>query len=205
MSEIILPRWNSRHDIRRTDNRRDFTDLASVMVNNYYFYTLLYEAVAPYEARQRDFDEEGNRVPYVAPTPEYIRTNLRKPSFISEAQYEGAIRGVVEFCKQNKGVFALPVPHPTTIHSIQLPKGSFEINKVGRNFEVKVAGCRNSFTASHMEKPEKIKFMVMRPRSHSSGTPNLDQWELLTFSEDHGYIPLWVDSTANPRFAGSIN
>lgn len=204
MSEIILPRWSSRHDVRRADGEKSFSDLAAVVVNNYYFYTLLYEALAPYEARQRAHDEEGNRLPYTSPSESYMRANLRRPSFISVAQYEGAIRGSIAFAKINKGQFALPVPHPTTIHSIQLPKGSFTITKNGRNHDVKIDGCRATFTAQKLERPDRIKFMVLRPRSHSSGTPDLDNWELLTFDEDHGYIPLWVDSTANPRFAGMV-
>lgn len=206
MSEIILPRWNSRHDVRREDRSHDFSDIAGVMVNNYYFYELIYKVVAPYEARQRDIDEfTGERLsPYVPPSVEFLLENIRKPSFISAASHAGACRGVAAFCEYNRGMFALPVPHPTTIHSIQLPKGAFTIERQGAGHVVTVAGCKARFYIQGLNNHAKVKFMVLRPKSSASGTPNLSHWELLTFDEDHGYIPLWVDSTANPRFAGNI-
>lgn len=205
MSEIILPRWSSRHDVARADQTRDFYDIAGIMVNNFNFYELIYNVVAPYEARQRDTDEMGNRLsPYVPPTPDFLRGNIRRPSFISETVYDAAIRGIVTWCAENKGLFALPVPHPTTIHSIQLPLGSFSFTKRGAVHVLQLHACKAEFIIQRLKNIKNIKHVILRPRSSSSGAADISNWELLTFEEEHGYIPLWVDSTANPRFAGTI-
>lgn len=205
MSEIILPRWNSRHDLSREDRSPNFSDIAGVMVNNFYFYEILYNAVAPYEARQRDVDEDGQRnSPYVPLTVNQLKEMIRKPAFISKEIYDGALRGISEWCALNQGNFALPVPHPTTIHSIQLPKGTFNLTRNGDTHTLEISGCKARFYIQKLSNAAKIKHLIVRPKSNASGTPNLAIWEVLTFNDDFGYIPLWVDSTANPRFAGTI-
>lgn len=201
MSEIILPRWDGRFNATRKN--KVFSDAAGLMTTYYYFYERIYNALAPYEARQRDV-EEGHEFNYVAPSVAYLR-NLITRGRIPESQYEKTLPAIVEFCKINRGQFAMPVPHPTTVHSIQLPKGNFKLTRVDdKVIDVFIDGLQLPMQIEGLRHPEKVQHLVVRPKSSASGVPNVDRWEVLTFEEPQGYIPLWVDSTANPRFAGSI-
>lgn len=209
MSEIILPRWDGRFEATR-DGHNDFTDAAMLMLSHFRFYETLYNVIAPYEARQRQSDievgedEEFNYENYVPPTVEFLRNTVHRGS-MPDVVYNAVLEATVKFCANNRGKFAMPVPHPTTLHSIQLPKGAFLIKKgEGRVSEIHILGMKRPILIEGLRNPGRVQHLVVRPKSSASGVADLKKWEVLTFEEYQGYIPLWVDSTANPRFAGMV-
>lgn len=191
-----LPRWVARVDATRAVT--DFSDLLMLVTRHLSMFTSAESYLSPYNARQR-----SNSF-YTAPTREELR-QVVKSCGVNEITYSAFLSSLIRFCEQTKGLRALPLPHPSTLHSIQLPQGTFEIKTKDGVPELSVAGGLSPVTLKGLRSPDQYKFVILRPKLARSGTPSAKNWEALLFTQNHGYIPMWADSTINPRWAGQLS
>lgn len=196
MSET-LPKWSVRLDASRPANNPGFTDLVPIIAQHFKAHVQAEQYLGPYNARQR-----GSQFPYRAPDRESLRQMIKQGG-MNEFSYHAFLGGLIRFCEQHKGMRALPTPHPSTIHSIQLPlpafvlkpgkEGETEVHIVGVEVPVIVKGLRNL---------DEVKFIIVRPKLSQLGTASANNWEVLFFRTPLGYVPDWADSHQNPRYSG---
>ena len=137
------------------------------------------------------------------PSREQLQAAVRQGG-VNTYTYQALINRTIDFCEQTKGCRALPTPHPSTIHSIQLPQPAFQlqpgdgddtiIKLIGVDVPVIVRGLRQL----------SARFIIVRPKLSKLGTPSAVSWEVLFFNGALGYIPEWADTTINPRYAGVL-
>ncbi len=190
-----LPRWVARVDASREVT--DFSDLLMLVTRHLSMFTSAETYLSPYNARQR------SKSIYSAPSREELR-QIVKSCGVNELTYSAFLSSLVRFCEQTKGLRALPLPHPSTLHSIQLPQGTFEIKTVDGVSELHVIGGTSPVILKGLRNPDSYRFVILRPKLGRSGTPSATRWEALLFTQNYGYIPMWVDSTINPRWAGQL-
>ncbi len=192
MIETSLPKWVARLDAQRPHG---FHDLIQVVNSHFRVTEQAAKVLGPYNARQRNTGSI-----YVPPDKDMLR-QLIKQGGMNDFSYQSMLTSLVRFCETTKGMRGLPEPHPSTIHSIQLPAFGLSAGPAGSTMvelscsaePIQVKGLRNANT---------IKFIIVRPKLSKLGTASANNWEVLFFDQAHGYIPDWVDSHLNPRYSG---
>lgn len=154
----------------------------------------LVEFIGPYNARQR-----SSSYPYNTPERKDI-ANAVKHDGVNDFTFHALVSSTVAFCEQTKGMRALPTPHPANIHNIQLPRPAFDFS--GDKLMLWEFDQDIGITAPGIRDQQAIKFIIVRPKVGASGMPSSTNWEMLTFKNDIGYLPEWIDSTVNPRYVG---
>lgn len=192
-----LPRWAVRLNASRPIN--DYSDLLEIVARHYRVYASAESFLSPYNARQRSKDF------YTAPSREELRSIIKQGG-MNDFSYSAFISSLIRFCETTKGNRALPMPHPSTIHSIQIPEPAFSIasisdKKSAFTHQLLIPGAEPIFL-NGVRNPETIRFVIVRPKLSKLGTASAKDWECLMFTHNHGYIPYWVDSTLNPRWSG---
>lgn len=196
--ETTLPQWSVRLDASRPATDPGFTDLLPLVAHNFKMLAQAAEFLGPYNARQR------SAARYTPPSKETLR-ELIKQGGVNDFSYFAFINALVRFCENTKGMRALPTPHPSVIHSIQLPQPAFELHAgPGGDTMVSVAGAEVPLIVKGLRKPDEIKFIIVRPKLSKLGTASANNWEILFFRQALGYIPDWVDSHLNPRYSGIL-
>lgn len=192
-----LPRWTVRLNASRPIT--DYSDLLSAVGHHFRMYASAEAFIAPYNARQR------SKSFYTPPTREEIKAAV-KQGHVNDSSYYAFIAALIKWCEQTKGMRALPNPHPSTLHSIQVPQPAFELKAVEQEgtmatHQLTLPNAAPIFL-NGVRNPEQIKFVIVRPKLSRLGTPSAKEWEALLFNMNHGYIPNWADSNLNPRWSG---
>lgn len=193
MTESNLPRWSVRLDATRPSG---FGDLLPILNSHFRVHQGLDTFLGPYNARQR-----SSRNPYQAPDRETLR-QLVKQGGMNDFSYSALLNSTIRFCEQHKGLRATPAPHPSTIHSIQLPQPAFELKQKGNETEVYIMGSSEPLIVKGLRDIETVKFIIVRPKLSQLGTASSSNWEVLFYRIPLGYIPDWADSQLNPRYSG---
>lgn len=194
MSDLI-PRWSVRLDASRATN--NFSDLISIVNHHFGVHQAMDEFLGPYNAQQR-----SSKYPYQAPDKEALKGIIQQNG-MNDFSYSAYLNSVIKFCEQHKGQRALPAPHPSIIHSIQLPLPAFELEgEQGGETEVHVAGAEEPLRVKGLRDADTVKFIIVRPKLSQLGTASVKNWEVLFYRHPIGYIPDWVDSQLNPRYSG---
>ncbi len=191
-----LPRWVARVDATRPVT--DYSDLLLLVTRHLSMFSSAEAYLSPYNARER------SKSFYSPPTRESLR-EIVKACGVNEITYSAFLSSLIRFCEQTKGLRALPLPHPSTLHSIQLPQGTFELKSIPGAMELHAFGATEPVIVKGLRNPDQYKFVILRPKLARSGTPSAKNWEALFFTQNLGYIPMWVDSTINPRWAGQLS
>ena len=195
--ESTLPRWSVRLNAARPANNPGFSDLLPVVAHHYKLHEKAVEFLGPYNAKQR-----GAAKTYHAPDRETLRQLVRQGG-VNDFSYSAFLNSVVRFCETTKGNRALPTPHPSVIHSIQLPVPAFECTP-GQNGDtmIQIAGVGTPLLVKGLRQPDEVKFIIVRPKLSQLGTASAKEWEVLFWRTNLGYIPEWADSQLNPRYSG---
>ena len=196
MIETSLPRWSVRLDAIR---EHGFSDLIPIVNQHYRAHEAAEKFLGPYNARQRN-----SSMPYRAPDKETLQ-QLIPSNGMNTFSYAAYINSIIRFCEQTKGTRGLPTPHPSTIHSIQLPLPAFELSSAGGGeIDVNVISVRDSIRVKGLRLPDEIKFIIVRPKLSQLGTASAKNWEILFYRQALGYIPDWADSQLNPGYSGKF-
>jgi hypothetical protein len=124
---------------------------------------------------------------------------------MNDFSYSALLNSVIRFCEHHKGLRAVPTPHPSTMHSLQLPLPAFELKKIeGDQVEVHIIGLEEPLIVKGLREPEAVKFIVVRPKLSKLGTPSAKEMEVLFYRTNVGYVPDWADSNLNPRYSGLL-
>lgn len=194
MIESSLPRWSVRLDAFRNHG---FGDLIPVVNHHYRAHEAAEKFLGPYNARQRN-----SSYPYRAPEKDALREMIPRGG-MNELSYSSYIASIIRFCETTKGTRGLPAPHPSSIHSIQLPQSAFELRSAGGgDIDVHIMGVAESIRVKGLRLPDQVKFIIVRPKLSQLGTASAKNWEVLFYRQDIGYIPDWADSQLNPRYSG---
>jgi len=196
MSESSLPRWSVRLDASRPADNPGWSDLVPVVTRHYRLHEALSEFLGPYNAKQRAASH------YTPPDRDVLRGLIRQGG-VNDFSYLAFINSVVRFCEATRGLRALPTPHPSVIHSIQLPLPAFELQAGnGSDTIVQLMGIEVPLVVKGLRSPNEIKFIIVRPKVSRLGTASASNWEILFYREGLGYIPDWADTQLNPRYSG---
>lgn len=194
--ETSLPRWKVRLDASRPASDPGFSDLIPLVAHHYKLHAQAVDFLGPYNAKQR-----GAKM-YMAPSKEQLKAVIRQGP-VNDFTYQAFINSLVRFCEKTKGTRALPTPHPSVIHSIQLPVPAFALTPGQKDGTiVQLMGIEVPLIVHGLRQPDDIKFVIVRPKLSKLGTASAKNWEVLFFHEPHGYLPEWVDTYLNPRFSG---
>lgn len=198
MDTSTLPRWSVRLDATRPPSDPGFSDLLPVVAHHYRMYSQAVEFLGPYNAKQRGVTSR----PYLAPSREQLKQAIRQGS-VNDFTYQAFIGSLLKFCETSKGLRALPTPHPSVIHSIQLPLPAFALSS-GQNGDtmVQLMGIETPLVVKGLRNYDDIKFIIVRPKLSKLGTASAMNWEVLFFRQGLGYVPDWVDTQLNPRYSG---
>jgi hypothetical protein len=188
---ISNPRFNARVDLSRASG--NYSDLLALVRRHYDMYASAEQIIGPYNAKQRQ------RQVYTPPSRELLR-ELVKQCGVNDLTYHAFLSSLVRFCETTKGNMALPLAHPSTIHSLQLPEDAFfidscQLHVVGEPLDLRLNGRALGFVP---------KFAIVRPCMAQRGMTSATKWEALFFDQRHGYLPAWADSNVNSRWAGSL-
>lgn len=196
MTETSLPRWSVRLDAYRPHG---FGDLIPTLNHHYRVHEAAEKFLGPYNARQR-----SSGLPYQAPDKETLKQLVRQGG-MNDFSYQAYLNSIIRFCERTKGTRGLPAPHPSTIHSLQLPRPAFEFESAGAGSTmVSVIGIVEPLKVQGLRQPDEVKFIIVRPKLSRLGTASASNWEILFFREALGYIPDWADSQLNPRYSGTF-
>lgn len=194
MIDTNLPRWSVRLDAYRPHG---FSDLIPMVSAHYRLHEEAEKFLGPYNARQR-----SSKYSYMPPDKETLRQCIRQGG-VNDFTYQAYLNSIVRFCENTKGTRGLPSPHPSTIHSIQLPIPAFELSAVGGgDTMVSLIGVAEPLLVKGLRLPDEVKFIIVRPKLSQLGTASAKNWEILFFRQAFGYIPEWADSQLNPRYSG---
>jgi len=192
-----LPKWSVRLAASRPATNPGFSDLIPLVSHHFNLHVQAAEFLGPYNAKQR-----GANRPYHAPDKETLRQVIRQGR-VNDFTYQAFLNGLIRFCEQTKGNRALPTPHPSVIHSIQLPIPAFECTSAGNgDTMVQIAGVDTPLVVKGLRQPEEVKFIIVRPKLSQLGTASAKDWEVLFWRTNLGYIPDWADTQLNPRYSG---
>lgn len=198
--ETDLPKWSLRLEVFRPADEPGFTDIASFLPHHYRLHQEAVDFLGPYNAKQRAV-VNGT---YVAPSRDQLKRAVRQGR-VNDFTYQAFINSLEKFCYQTQGKKALPTPHPSVIHSIQLPLPAFELQQVESGTTIiNVIGVKVPFLVKEVKNPSDFKFLILRPKLSKLGTPSIRNWEVMLFKNNLGYIPGWVDTTLNPRWSGIL-
>lgn len=194
--ETTLPRWSVRLDATRPAENPGFSDLVPLVAHHYKLHEKAAEFLGPYNARQRAAAH------YTPPDKELLKQLIPKGR-VNDFTYIAFINSLVRFCETTKGNRALPTPHPSVIHSIQLPLPAFSLHSDGPgDTMVKIVGVEVPLKVKGLRGAEEVKFVIVRPRLSKLGTASANSWEVLFYRQPLGYIPEWADTSLNPRYSG---
>jgi hypothetical protein len=195
--ETSLPRWSVRLNAARPPTDPGFHDLIPLVAHHYKLHAQAVDFLGPYNAKQR-----GPGSVYLAPSKDQLRAAIRQGS-VNDFTYAAFITSLERFCQATKGQRALPTPHPSVIHSIQLPLPAFELRRGGGDDTIiQLIGVEVPLIVKALRFPEEVKFIIVRPRLSKLGTASAKDWEVLFFKQALGYIPDWADTSINPRYSG---
>lgn len=194
-----LPRWSVRLDAGRPADSPGFSDLLPLVSSHFRVHQSTDDFLGPYNAKQRN-----SAYAYQPPTREALNQLIRQGG-MNDLSYIAYITSIIRFCETYKGQRALPTPHPSVIHSIQLPAPAFELKQHGAETEVHVIGVKTPIMVKGLKDLDSIKFIIVRPKLSQLGTASASNWEVLFFRSAIGYIPDWADSHQNPRYSGIIH
>jgi len=196
MIETSLPRWSVRLDAIR---EHGFSDLIPVVNHHYRAHEAAEKFLGPYNARQRN-----SNYPYRAPDKETLQ-QLIPQGGMNTFSYTAYINSIIRFCENTKGTRGLPAPHPSSIHSIQLPLPAFQLESAGGgDMNVGIIGIAEPVKVKGLRMPDEVKFIIVRPKLSQLGTASAKNWEVLFYRQALGYIPDWADSQLNPRYSGKF-
>lgn len=196
MTETNLPRWQLRLDATRQAGVFGFSDLIPTLGHHYNLHVKAADYLGPYNARQRSASH------YTPPERDVLRSIIRQGG-VNDFSYAACLNSLVRFCEQTKGLRALPTPHPSVIHSIQLPLPAFELNGGGAgDTMVSISGVASPLVVKGLRNPAEMKFIIVRPKLSKLGTASATNWEVLFYRDNLGYIPDWADTQLNPRYSG---
>ena len=196
MNESNLPRWSVRLDATRPSENLGFTDLIPIVNHHFRVHQAADQFLGPYNARQR-----GSTFPYQPPDRDSLKQIVRQGG-MNDFSYSAYLNSIIRFCEQHKGLRAMPTPHPSTIHSIQLPLPAFELETWNGETEVRIIGAAAPLIVKGLRDASTVKFIIARPKLSQLGTASAKNWEVLFFRQALGYIPEWADSQLNPRYSG---
>ena len=197
MDETNLPRWSVRLDAARPPQEPGFSDLIPLVAHHYKLHAQAVDFLGPYNAKQR-----GSKIPYMPPSKEQLRSAIRQGA-VNDFTYQAFLNSLVRFCETTKGSRALPTPHPSVIHSIQLPTPAFQCSAGSAgDTMIHLIGVEVPLVVRGLRQPDDIRFIIVRPKLSKLGTASAKNWEVLFFREARGYIPEWVDTNLNPRYSG---
>lgn len=186
--------WDFRTDIAIQGG---YSEVLRVLGTHYRVFESAYNFLGPYNAKQRN-----SQLPYHAPERENLVQNIPQRS-MNDLSYHALIAGLIKFCEQTKGLRALPIPHPSTISSIQFAESSFEFTNAGKSLQV-IGVNEPILLKAAVKNPKAVKHVIIRAKLGKMGTPSVTNWEALFFNTSYGYIPDWVDSQMNTRYVGII-
>lgn len=184
--------------VARFKTQLNIVELAPLMSEFYSLQVSIEAFIGPWNARQRDTGT------YVAPTLQELREGIPEGR-MGRDMHNAVVGALAKFCEATQGMVGVPAPHPSTIHSIQIPLGFFELTQRGSQATLRISGIADSIQLSGVRKLPEIKFLILRPKLNNVGTASNKNWEVLLFADDHQYIPHWADSTMNPRYSGCVN
>ena len=180
----------------RPQGSLDFSDLLPIVTAHYRVHVDVETFLGPYNARQR-----SSSLPYRPPDKETL-SQMIKQGGMNDFSYSALLNNVIRFCEQHKGLRAVPTPHPSTIHSIQLPLPAFELQQQGDETTVRIIGADKPLVVKGLRDLDSVKFIIVRPKLSQLGTASAKNWEVLFYRTQVGYIPDWADSQLNPRYSG---
>ena len=191
------PQWTVRLDATRPKDNPGFSDLLPILASHFRVLESAEKFIGPYNAKQR-----ASLLTYMPPSAELLKQMVRQNG-MNDITYNSFINSLVRFCEITKGQRALPTPHPSAIHSIQLGAPAFSL-KMGENDStmVYVAGVEIPLIVKGLKNPQQIKFIIARPKLSKLGTASASNWEILFFKTNPGYIVDWYDSALNPKYSG---
>lgn len=191
-----LPHFDQRVELFRP-NFADFNDLKSLVNAHFAAMVGMDQFLGPYNARQRN-----SQFPYVAPTREQLNESV-KHSGMNEIIFSQYVSSIIKFCGATKGMQALPLQHPSTIHSAQLSEGTFKLTSQPAGVTmIEVMNIRDPIYVRGLRNVDKFKFLILQQRNGKLGTASVVKWDALFFNQSHGFIPTWIDSNLNARFTG---
>lgn len=192
------PRWSVRLDATRPPTVFGFGDLLPLVNSHFRVHVAADNFLGPYNAKQRGTDR-----PYIPPDRDVLR-QLVKQGGMNDFSYSAFLTSLISFCEKTKGNRSLPAPHPSTIHSIQLPLPAFELKPglLPNETYVYVIGVQEPLVVRGLRDPSTVKFIIVRPKLSKLGTASGTDWEVLFYRTPVGYIPDWADSQLNPRYSG---
>lgn len=193
-----LPRWSVRLDARRPASSPDYADLEAMVAAHFRMHQAIDNFLGPYNARQRNAGSA-----YRVPDRETVKELVRQGG-VNDLSYSAMLQGIIRFCEEHRGQRALPAPHPSTIHSVQLPQGAFELRQYSGETEVHIVGLEAPLLVKGLKEPNTVKFIIVRPKLSKLGTASASNWEVLFFRTNLGFVPDWADSQLNPRYSGII-
>lgn len=192
-----------------------FSDVLRVVAANYEMYSRAYDFMGPWIAKQN-----GNAM--LSPSKEIIVNAVGKPrSVISQGTYSKFVDSLFDFAIKSAGRKALITPNPTTHHSAQFATGAFKISKCDKEvtlrddknirrkpktlYELNVFGADAPLYIENLGiDPDKIKFVILRPKLGRLGTASVTRWEALLFTSKIDYLINHTDSDYNPRYSGIL-
>jgi hypothetical protein len=185
-----------RLDAVRPASNPGWSDLVPVIAHHYKLHEKAADFLGPYNARQRSNKH------YTPPTKEALKACIPQGR-VNDFTYFAFINSLVRFCETTKGLRALPTPHPSVVHSIQLPLPAFELQTGGHgDTMVQIIGIETPLVVKGLRAPAEVKFIIVRPKLSKLGTASASNWEVLFYRDNHGYIPEWADTNLNPRYSG---
>lgn len=196
MTDSLIPRWSVRLDASRPAGS-GYADLMSIVNNHYNVHQEVDNYLGPYNARQRN-----SELSYLPPQKDALK-QVVKQCGMNDFSYSAYLNSIVKFCEQHKGLRTMPSPHPSTIHSIQLPLPAFELEDAGNGETlVRLMGTDIPLVVKGLRDQHAVKFIIIRPKLSQLGTASVSKWEVLFYKSAIGYIPDWADSNQNPRYSG---
>ena len=194
--ESTLPRWSVRLDASRPADSHGFSDLVPLVAHHYKLHEKAADFLGPYNARQRSNNH------YTPPDKETLKQFIPQGR-VNDFTYIAFINSLVRFCETTKGNRALPTPHPSVVHSIQLPLPAFSLHAENPgDTMVKIVGIEVPLVVKGLRGPDEVKFAIVRPKLSKLGTASANSWEVLFYRQHLGYIPEWADTSLNPRYSG---
>ena len=191
------PQWRARLNLIRETT--EYADLLSIVSHHFRMYSSAEAFLGPYNAQQR------SNLIYVPPSREQLH-ELVKQGSVNNITYAAFLASLMRFCEHTKGTRALPAPHPSTVHSIQLPEPAFSLTQAPTgsriaSHELTIPGAEPVYVQG-VRNTDSVKFVIVRPKLGRNGSPMVREWEVLLFDSNFGYLPTWTDSSMNPRWSG---
>jgi len=198
-----------RTDVFKPADVLDWGSHLHTVAIHFQVYSAAVEFLGPWNSRQR-----ANTMPYQAPSRDILRGSIKQGG-MNDLSYSAFITSLEKWCLSTKGMKALVTPHPSIIHSVQLPQGAFsfeysttKINTSGGTYTsgyyLHVPNSNTPLFVPRLKDASSLKFIIIRPKLATLGTPSASRWEILGWKTNFGYIPNWVDSDKDPRYSGRL-